>query len=72
MVDSRVAQSRRLAPGVWKRASKCSTSECVEVSRRGTDVLMRSSLDASVVLRWSADDWQVFIDGIRGGEFRLP
>jgi hypothetical protein len=33
---------------------------------------MRSSLDASVVLRWSADDWQVFIDGIRGGEFRLP
>jgi hypothetical protein len=44
---------------------------CVEVAFDGTDTLVRDTKDqgAGPVLRFTADEWQAFVDGAQDGEF---
>jgi hypothetical protein len=54
----------------WRRSSLCSASSCLEVAFRGDDVLVRNSQDPEgLVLRFTREEWVVFVAGVKGGEF---
>jgi hypothetical protein len=54
----------------WRRSSYCANGNCVEVAFLGTDVLVRDSKNQDgPMLRISFADWNIFLDGVRGGEF---
>lgn len=54
----------------WHRAP-CDAGTCVEVNTVGVQdtVLVRSSTDPHTVVSFTRDEWRVFIDGVKGGEF---
>jgi hypothetical protein len=56
-----------LPQSAWRRASRCHVGECVELSERGGEVLMRDSAGTLLVL--PAQMWRAFADAIRAGEF---
>ena len=45
---------------------------CVEVGFRAEEVLMRDSRDpAGLVLRFSIEEWNAFVAGVKNGDFDL-
>jgi len=64
------------APGdgerTWRRASRCGGSGCVEVAISGAEIAVRDAKRSdSPVLTYSAEEWRVFIAGVKDGEFDL-
>ena len=58
------------APPAWQKASRSIASgACVEMACEGMDILLRSSRDQSVVLRFTSAEMAAFVDAIRNGEF---
>jgi len=60
------------APLVWRRSTRCSTNECVEVAELpGGGVAVRDSKQPSSgpVLKFSAQEWQAFISSVCAREF---
>lgn len=60
------------APGAlsWRRSSFCASGECVEVASYEGMVLMRDSKAPQAgTLRFSADEFDVFVRGAVAGEF---
>lgn len=56
----------------WYRSSYCApdTQHCVEVAIDGPHILMRDSKNPKgPVLRFSLDEWRVFVRGVVAGEF---
>lgn len=56
----------------WQRATRCSgvNTTCVEVATATDGVAVRDSKDpAGPVLRFTVEEWRVFVDGVRAGEF---
>jgi hypothetical protein len=54
----------------WKRSTRCSSSDCVEIARVGDAVLVRDSKDATGAnLSFGLAEWQSFLAGVRLGEF---
>lgn len=54
----------------WRRASHCHTGECVEVAAHDGEILVRDSTQPQcAVLRYSAEEWQLFISQVRSGQF---
>jgi hypothetical protein len=54
----------------WYTATRCETGACVQIGIFGKSILVRSSLDPDD--RWvtlSREEWQVFVAGVKGGEF---
>jgi hypothetical protein len=54
----------------WHVARRCDNGACVEVGTLGESVLVRSSADPggkSVTL--SRSEWQVFVAGVKDGDF---
>lgn len=47
----------------------CDTGACVEVLNDGDRVLVRSSLKPEGVADITRDEWVVFLDGVKRGEF---
>jgi hypothetical protein len=46
---------------------------CVEVAITGAEVAVRDSKRPDVpALTFTADEWRVFIDGVKRGEFDVP
>jgi hypothetical protein len=60
-----------LLPGPgWRKSSYSGTGNCVEVTRAGDWVLIRSShAPDGPVLRFTADEWRAFSFGMKDGEF---
>jgi hypothetical protein len=57
-------------PGAWRRASFCASNECVEVAPHNGMIVMRNSTESrGQVLRYTAEEWQSFIRGVKAGEF---
>lgn len=57
----------------WQKSSYCGTGSCVEITRTGTVVLMRDSKNSQQEpLAFSPVSWQVFLDGVRAGQFSRP
>jgi hypothetical protein len=54
----------------WRQSSLCSDAACVEVALDGDDVLVRNNLRPDNVVRFTAREWDVFLRGVRAGEFR--
>jgi hypothetical protein len=56
----------------WRRASRCSSNGCVEIAVVAGQIAVRDSKHAeSPVLLYTSEEWQVFIDGVKDGEFDL-
>ncbi|MBN3930382.1 DUF397 domain-containing protein [Streptomyces verrucosisporus] len=55
----------------WQKSSFSGSEgpNCVEVARRGDDVLIRESDEPGLVLAASRADLAAFITGIKAGEF---
>ena len=55
---------------VWRKASYCANTECVEVACMDTQVLVRDGKDrAGPNLAFSADTWTRFIAAVKRDEF---
>lgn len=54
----------------WRRASFCASNECVEVAPHDGMILMRDSKGPrGYMLRYTAQEWQSFLRGVKAGEF---
>ncbi|MGF7237513.1 MAG: DUF397 domain-containing protein [Frankia sp.] len=54
----------------WRKSTYSKAGACVEVALVGPSVLLRDSKHPSrEVLRFSAEEWAAFVDGVRNGEF---
>lgn len=54
----------------WRRASFCASNECVEIAPHNGMIIMRNSMEPrGLVLRYTAEEWQSFIRGVKAGEF---
>lgn len=52
----------------WRRSTKCSNTQCVEVAENSTEFYVRDSKDTdSPVLAFDRAGWGAFISGIRSG-----
>lgn len=59
----------------WVKSGKCFDGNCVEVgtshSEGETLVGVRNSQIPGETVWFTPDEWQVFLDGVRAGEFDL-
>jgi len=54
----------------WRRSSRCSSeSACVEVLVEPGHVSLRSTQQRDRIVRFTADEWAAFAEGVRAGEF---
>ena len=61
---------RAKLPLTWQRASFCASGECVEIAQRDGVIFMRNSREERRhVLRYTPEEWQSFIRGVKAGEF---
>lgn len=59
-------------PVEWRKSSYCDSGMCVEVGRAGDLVAVRDSKNPDgAVLRFTKDEWNAFVAGVRGGEFEF-
>jgi predicted secreted Zn-dependent protease len=54
----------------WRVARKCNSGECVRVAAHDDEIIIGSSkhLDGPVIA-YSRDEWAVFVEGVRQGDF---
>jgi hypothetical protein len=59
---------------VWRRSSICEgATGCVEVAFVDGGVLLRSSrVPDGPVVRFDNDEWDVFVRGVKAGDFEPP
>lgn len=54
----------------WRKASFCASGECVEVAQQAGMILLRDSKrPRGGVLRYTAEEWESFVRGVKAGEF---
>lgn len=53
----------------WQRSFGCADSNCLEVLRSEDEVLLRNSRTAETVLRFTPREWEIFLDGVKRGDF---
>jgi uncharacterized protein DUF397 len=56
---------------LWRKSSMCGNTTCVEVARGDDEVFVRDSKNPEVVLAFSPQEWEAFLDGAAKGEFRF-
>lgn len=55
---------------IWWKSSYSNNTACVEVARERGLVFVRDTKDRSgPVLRFSVEEWNAFLGGVRDGEF---
>jgi len=62
-------QRQQDAQAVWRRASACANTECVEVAALAGEVAVRSSQSPDVVLTFTKAEWTEFLSGAKAGDF---
>lgn len=63
------SEARQTQP-VWRKASFSASGDCVEVAERDSMIMMRdSNSPRSHMLRYTAEEWQAFLHGVKAGEF---
>jgi hypothetical protein len=54
----------------WRKSARCGSNACVEVANVAGTYLIRDSKDPEgAVLRFSAEEWAAFIEGVAAGDF---
>lgn len=57
---------------VWRRSQQCDSGSCVEAAVIGADIAVRDSKDPrGAVLRFTKDEWDAFVSGVRAGDFEF-
>lgn len=56
----------------FKTASRCVSGECVYVAVLRDTVLVRRDRREGPTLEFGHDEWQVFTEAVRRGEFDIP
>ena len=65
-----VMSDARRGRNVWQRSGRCDNDACVEVTQDSDGgVLLRSSRRPASVLRFTTDEWSVFLTGLMHGDF---
>lgn len=54
----------------FTKSSFCGPGECVEVER-GEQVVVRNSTNPDVQVTFTADEWRVFLQGVKNNEFDI-
>lgn len=55
----------------WIKASDCEGAACVQVALEPGEVLVRNSTIPGEVVWFVPDEWRLFIEGVKRGEFDL-
>jgi hypothetical protein len=55
----------------WLTGSKCGNATCVEVAKGDKEVFVRDSKNPDVVLSFTPEEWETFMDAAVQGEFRF-
>lgn len=56
----------------WRKSTRCGTNACIEVAKVADEYLIRDSKDAQAEpLRFTAAEWEAFVEGVAAGEFRF-
>ena len=54
----------------WQTAKGCSGANCVEVANDGDRILLRDSKNPQIApMVFTRDEWAVFTEGVRVGDF---
>jgi hypothetical protein len=53
----------------WRKSSFCASNECVEIARQNGLVFLRSSVQPRRTVRYTPQEWQAFVNGLRAGDF---
>jgi hypothetical protein len=53
----------------WFRSTFCTADGCAEVTRTADGVQMRSSTCEEVIVTYTLEEWNAFIEGAKAGEF---
>jgi Domain of unknown function (DUF397) len=68
--------ARQTKQAVWRKASFCASSECVEVAQRNGMIILRSSNGPRGIsvgprrrVQYTTQEWQTFVSGVKAGEF---
>jgi hypothetical protein len=62
-------EARQTEQPAWRKASFCQGGECVEVARQNGMIILRDSGEPRGHVRYTAEEWRIFVRGIKGGEF---
>lgn len=54
---------------VWRKSSFCESNGCVEVAVAEHEVELRDSANPRVVVKIPRADWDIFVQGVRAGDF---
>jgi hypothetical protein len=61
---------------MWRKASFCASSECVEVAQRNDMIVLRSSNGPRGIsvgpcrqVQYTPKEWGAFVRGVKAGEF---
>jgi hypothetical protein len=60
------------SPTMWKKSSRSTHDNCVEVAFLNGQVRVRDSKNRGPVLKFTTGEWEAFTGGVRDGEFDLP
>jgi hypothetical protein len=55
----------------WRTSNGCAAGNCVEVAKGDDGVFVRDSKNPDVVLTFSPQEWDTFLDAAGKGEFRF-
>jgi hypothetical protein len=62
-----------VSPAVWRKSSYSVDGNCVEVAFEDHHVAVRDSKNRNgPMVRFTPDEWDAFLSGVRDGEFNLP
>jgi hypothetical protein len=54
----------------FRRSSRCSGGNCVEIAQDGDQFLIRDSKRPEIApLSFTKDEWTAFVEGVTAGEF---
>jgi hypothetical protein len=56
----------------WRKSSVCAENSCTEVAHGDGVVGVRNSDSPDTVAMFTTQEWAVFLDGARRGEFDQP
>lgn len=53
----------------WQKSSYSAGDNCVEVAITPTTIYVRDSNNPTTIQRYTHDEWNAFIQGVKAGEF---
>jgi hypothetical protein len=64
-----VHEAGKAEPPAWRKTSFCASRECVEVAHEDGMIVLRDSKEPPRYVRYTVEEWESFIQGVKAGEF---